>query len=181
MADEFGKLLAAEKGETGSEVLDVLGEEGGAEEALTVKDALATLEAGLRSLEIVSGEGKRQVRYRADAGKILKMRYGVGGEPASVVEVAKQVPVERKTASGWVRLGDRQSRTLVARFEQEAMERAKKLLDVESDVDVLDVRKGEVRRGRLRAGRPELTPVQSALYDAHRFPLAVAHLLRQTR
>jgi hypothetical protein len=177
MADEFGKLLSAEKGESGSEVLDVLGEAGGAEEALTVHDALAKLEAGLRSLEVVEGER----RYRADAGKILRMRYGVGAEPASVSQVSKAVSIERLTSEGWERLGDRQSRTMVVHFEREAMERAKRLLDVEAGVDVLDVRKGEVRRGLLRAAGPDLTPTQRALYDAHRFPLAVSHLLGRTR
>ncbi len=182
MVREFGELLSAEKGASGSEVLEVLGEEGGAEEALTVHDALEQLRARIRSMEVVAGEGRRRVRYRADGMGILLMRHGVGRDsPASVSEVAKEVPIERRTSEGWERLGDRQSRAMVAKFEAAAMKRAKEVLEVDDTVDVLDLKKGTVQRSHLRAVRPDLTPELQLLYDIYRFPLTMELRLRQTR
>lgn len=79
---------------------------------------------GAAELSMKSYPGaKKQTTYRVkDLGDIVMRRLGVDQEEHSVKALVRAVPIEKKTKSGWKRVGDRQAETVMQAFVEKGME-----------------------------------------------------------
>lgn len=70
---------------------------------------------------------KKPTTYRVrDLGDIVMRRLGVDQEEHSVKALVRSVPIEKKTKSGWKRVGDRQAETVMQAFVEKGMQQLPK-------------------------------------------------------